>query len=79
MTKDTVLFLLGGFVALLPFMGFPNTWDTWLLVGAGMSVCAVGVAVRRAKRPRSAPRASMAQTIPSPSAHDRNDEYGVGA
>lgn len=48
MTKDTLLMLVGGLVALLPFLGFPNAWDTVILVFLGVCVIALGIAVRRA-------------------------------
>lgn len=37
----------GAFVALLPFLGFPNSWDTVLLFLAGILVVALGIVARR--------------------------------
>ena len=51
MRKDVVVMLGGFFVALLPFLGFPNSWDTVLMVIVGSFVFAGGVAVRRGNRP----------------------------
>lgn len=53
MTKDVLLMLLGGFTAFLPFLGFPNSWDTVIFVILGMSVVFVGIAVRRSSRGRA--------------------------
>jgi hypothetical protein len=36
MSKRTIVFCLGVFVALLPFLGFPQSWDTLLFVSAGI-------------------------------------------
>jgi hypothetical protein len=47
MTLDTLIMLAGAFVAVLPFLGFPNSWDTVLLFLAGIFVIVLGIAVRR--------------------------------
>lgn len=47
MTKDTLLMAVGAFVAMVPFLGFPHTWDTAFLVLAGAATVALGIAVRR--------------------------------
>ncbi len=60
MTKDTLLMLVGGLVALLPFLGFPNAWDTVILVFLGACVIALGIAVRRT--PSRTPASSTHET-----------------
>ena len=47
MTLDTLIMLSGAFVALLPFLGIPASWDTPLLFIAGVFVIALGITVRR--------------------------------
>ena len=47
MTLDTLIMLSGAFVAVLPFLGFPNSWDTVLFFSAGILVIALGIVVRR--------------------------------
>lgn len=47
MTIDTLIMLSGAFVALLPFLGFPNSWDTVLFVIVGIVVIGLGIVVRR--------------------------------
>ncbi len=47
MTVDTLLMLLGTFVAILPFLGFPQSWDTVLFFLAGIFIVALGIVVRR--------------------------------
>ncbi len=42
--------LAGLLVAFLPFLGFPNAWDQWILLGLGVAIIALGVAVRRSRR-----------------------------
>ena len=44
---------LGAFTMLVPFMGFPSTWDTIILLVAGVLTIALGIAVRRGNRPRA--------------------------
>lgn len=71
MTKDVLLMLLGGLVAFLPFLGFPSTWDTILLVVFGICVVLLGVAVRRSGANRSVARSDQSAKEPaaSPYAH----------
>lgn len=47
MTIDALIMFAGTFVAMLPFLGFPNSWDTFLLLFAGVFVIALGIVVRR--------------------------------
>ena len=58
MTLDTLIMLLGVFVAVLPFLGVPNNWDSVLLLIAGVIIIMLGITVRRRmnhKSPRSNP------------------------
>ena len=50
MTKDTIIMLLGAFIALLPYLGFPHNWDNVFMVVCGLVFIAVGIAMRREKR-----------------------------
>jgi len=47
MTIDALIMLSGAFVAVLPFLGFPNSWDTFFFVFAGVLTIALGIVVRR--------------------------------
>ena len=47
MTLDALIMLSGGFVAVLPFLGFPNSWDSVLLFLAGIFIIGLGIVVRR--------------------------------
>jgi hypothetical protein len=47
MTLDGLIMCAGAFVALLPFLGFPQSWDTVLFFIAGVLVIAFGIVVRR--------------------------------
>jgi len=47
MTLDVLIMISGAFVALLPFLGFPNTWDAVLFLIAGIVIIALGIIVRR--------------------------------
>jgi len=49
MTLDALIMLAGAFVAVLPFLGFPNSWDTALLFIAGVLIIVLGIVVRREK------------------------------
>ncbi len=47
MTLDALIMFAGGFVAVLPFLGLPNSWDSMLLLIAGVAIVALGITVRR--------------------------------
>ncbi|MDO8514581.1 MAG: hypothetical protein Q7S50_03495 [bacterium] len=47
MSLDALIMLTGAFVALLPFLGFPNSWDTVFFFLAGVLMIALGIVVRR--------------------------------
>lgn len=47
MTLDTLIMLAGTLIALLPFLGFPNSWDRVLFLLLGILVIALGIVVRR--------------------------------
>ncbi|MEK7093315.1 MAG: hypothetical protein AAB927_02415 [Patescibacteria group bacterium] len=47
MTLDALIMLSGGFVAVLPFLGFPNSWDSVFFFLAGVLIIGLGIVVRR--------------------------------
>jgi len=47
MTLDALIMLSGGFVAVLPFLGFPNSWDSVFFFLAGVFIIGLGIVVRR--------------------------------
>lgn len=47
MTLDAAIILVGALIGLLPFLGFPNSWDTVMFFILGIVLIALGVAVRR--------------------------------
>ncbi len=47
MTIDALIMLAGALVAVLPFLGFPRSWDTVFFFILGVCVFALGVVVRR--------------------------------
>ena len=72
MTIDALIMLSGAFVAVLPFLGFPNSWDTFLFVCAGVLTIALGIVVRR-RLGRSAKKTdTSAQFAESAARHDEN-------
>jgi len=72
MTIDALIMLSGAFVAVLPFLGFPNSWDTFFFVFAGVLTIALGIVVRR-RLGRSAKKTdTSAQFAGSAPRHDEN-------
>jgi len=53
MTLDSLIMLAGAFVAILPFLGFPNSWDSVILFVLGALIIALGIVVRRRAPRRS--------------------------
>ena len=47
MTIDALLMAAGAFVAVLPYLGFPNSWDTVFFFIAGLFIIGLGIVVRR--------------------------------
>jgi drug/metabolite transporter (DMT)-like permease len=47
MTLDALIILAGSIVAVLPFLGFPSSWNHALFFIAGLCVIALGIVVRR--------------------------------
>lgn len=76
MTLDSVIMLVGAVIAVLPFLGFPQRWDSVLYFLLGMIVIGLGIAVRRgnARVPkRTSPRRAatyVESKTTAPEAHD---------
>ncbi|KKW19484.1 MAG: hypothetical protein UY61_C0056G0012 [Candidatus Adlerbacteria bacterium GW2011_GWC1_50_9] len=47
MTLDILIIFAGSFVAALPFLGFPSSWDTALFFLVGIFIIGLGIAVQR--------------------------------
>jgi type IV secretory pathway TrbD component len=53
MSLDALIMLAGFLVAVMPFLGFPVSMQVWIFFVIGVSVIALGIAVRRhGARPR---------------------------
>lgn len=55
MTLDSLIILSGAFVALLPFLGFPNSWDRVLFALVGLFIVVLGIVVRRRSGVKTTP------------------------
>ncbi len=47
MSKDTILFLCGLGVGILPFLGFPQSWREIIFVVLGIIIVVVAISLRR--------------------------------
>lgn len=47
MTKETLVFVAGILLILVPFIGIPEAWRQYTVVGLGMILLLVGYALRR--------------------------------
>ena len=64
--------ITGALVAVLPFLGFPSSWDTVLFFILGVCIVALGIALRRkqvAQRPEVKPT-HFAESLPSAVHHE---------
>ena len=53
MKRETIVFLLGFLVVLLPQLGIPENWKVYFLIAAGIILMIVGYSLRRAAYLRS--------------------------
>ena len=74
MTIDALIMLSGAFVAVLPFLGFPNSWDTFFFVCAGVLTIALGIVVRRRLGRSEKKTDTSAQFAGSAPRHDENTQ-----
>lgn len=47
MTLDALIMLAGAFIIIEPQLGFPTTWDTYILFATGVFIVGLGIAIRR--------------------------------
>ncbi len=73
MTLDALIMLAGAIVAVLPFLGFPNSWDTVLLFLLGVSIVGLGIVVHRrlGRPPKSGERQTFVENLPDGGSHDQ--------
>jgi uncharacterized membrane protein len=64
MTLDTLIMFAGAFVAVLSFLGFPNSWDTALLFLAGVFIIGLGIVVRRRSHRTPQNGSTFAENVP---------------
>lgn len=50
MSLDALIMFSGALVALLPFLGFPNSWDAIIFLTIGLFIVCLGVIVRRRRK-----------------------------
>jgi hypothetical protein len=74
MTLDALIMLIGALVALLPFLGFPNSWDSVLYFLLGVIIIGLGIVVRRrnshhtdlvSHTPTSQPKQTFVEAAPT--------------
>lgn len=49
MSKETLVFLFGITLVLLPFLGIPELWKHYAVAGIGVVLIVIGYALRRAR------------------------------
>lgn len=73
MTVDALIILAGGFVTVLPFLGFPNSWDTVLLFLVGVFIIGLGIMVRRRSESRPRRGSTFVENLPADKAGTLRD------
>ncbi|MCB9810547.1 MAG: hypothetical protein H6779_01705 [Candidatus Nomurabacteria bacterium] len=48
MSKETLVFIFGFFLVLLPFLGIPEPWKQYMIAAIGVVLVMVGYLLRRA-------------------------------
>lgn len=54
MTKEKIIISLGVWLIILPFLGFPDSWKTGLIIATGVVVTYLGALVLRSAQSRNA-------------------------
>ncbi len=75
MTLDMLIMFSGAFVALIPFLGFPLTWDNVILVVMGVLLIAFGIMVRRRGLVRRSVVKTRTQPVVEAAPHVREGEH----
>ncbi len=74
MSLDALIMFSGALVALLPFLGFPNSWDAVLFLILGLFIVVLGIVVRRRRkrvpRPERIERTESANIVPNTPLHE---------
>ena len=73
MTLDTVIMGFGAFIALLPFLQFPISWQTGFSFIAGIIVIGLGIIVRRRRGKWESSERMYSQAI----SEDKNERESV--
>jgi hypothetical protein len=47
MSKETLVFFIGIFLTLVPFLGIPDLWRQYVIVATGIILILIGYALRR--------------------------------
>ena len=47
MSKETVVFLFGIILTVIPFLGVPEAWRQYVILGIGVFLIVIGYALRR--------------------------------
>ncbi len=63
MTLDTLIMFAGALIALVPFLGFPSSWDSVLFFILGVIVIALGITVRRRERALHTPTSPSHESV----------------
>lgn len=48
MSKETLIFVFGIFLTIIPFLGVPESWRQYSILGIGIFLIVIGYALRRA-------------------------------
>lgn len=64
MTTDTLIMFAGAAVAVLPYLGFPNSWDSIFFLILGIFVIALGIVARRGTRHGSLRDSHIVEALP---------------
>ena len=53
MTRETIVFLIGLLVVIVPHLGIPNDWKKYFFIGVGFILMVIGYSLRRTSYLRS--------------------------
>ena len=76
MSKEVLLIVLGVWIALVPFMGFPGSWRTVIMIVVGLCIAVVGFFLRSEALSRGGGKGThfFVDNRKSENTHEQRDE-----
>lgn len=78
-TRHRLLFILGIWIVLIPFLGFPTSYKSFFVIVSGLIVALIAFTSARAKRAIARRTRSVSHTTRTPHARRERASHAAGA